>query len=107
MESAAYDAMYPPFRKYYEQRSPAKVPIGKIFLAVNKERIHDKVYRFQSDEFIQSALDNVSDSLVTLIMVDTVARGKDLSFANYNGVKGRLQFRAELREKGVHYEREN
>jgi len=107
MESAAYDAMYPSLRKYYEQRAPAKLPIGKIFLAVNKERIHDKVYRFQGDEFILSALDNVSDSVVTLIMVDTVARGKDLSYANYNGRIGRLQFRAELREKGVHYEREN
>jgi hypothetical protein len=107
MESAAYDAMYPPFRKYYEQRPAAKLPIGKIFYAVNKERIHDKVYRFDGDQFNQSDIENLSDSVVTLTLVDTVARGKDLSFANFNGQKGRLQFRAELREKGVHYEREN
>jgi len=107
MEAAAYDAMYPSFRKYYEQRPAAKIPIGKIFLAVNKERIHGKIYRFEGDQFSQSDLEFLSDSVVTLTLVDTVARGKDLTFANFNGQKGRLQFRAELREKGVHYEREN
>ncbi len=107
MESASYDAIYPPFRKYYEQSHAPKLPIGKIFLAVNNERIHDKVYRFDGDQFIQSSLDNVSDSTITLIMVDTVARGRDLNYPNYNGLKGRLQFKAVLREKGARYEREN
>jgi len=107
MENACYDAMYPPIRKYYEQSHLPKLPIGKIFLAVNKERLHNKVYRFDGDQYIQSSLDNVSDSTVTLLMVDSVARGKDLNYENYNGLKGRLQFRAVLREKGVSYEREN
>ncbi|MGA7160819.1 MAG: hypothetical protein WBZ48_07445 [Bacteroidota bacterium] len=107
IESACYDAMYPPFRKYYEQARSPRIPIGKIFLAVNKERIHDKVYKFDGDEFIQSSLDNISDSSITVRMVDSVARGEDLNFINFNGLKGRLQFRAVLREKGVRYEREN
>jgi hypothetical protein len=107
IEAASYDAMYPSFRKYHEQSHQRKLPIGKIFFAVNKERIHDKVYRFYTDQFMQSYLDNVSDSSITLIIVDTVARGKDLNFANFNGSIGRLQFKSVLREKGVHYEREN
>jgi len=107
VEAASYDAMYPSFRKYYEQHVSPKLPIGKIFLAVNKERIHDKVYRFDGDQFIQASIENASDSAVTLMMVDSVARGNNLQFSNYNGLKGRIQFRAVLRTKGVHYEREN
>jgi hypothetical protein len=107
IETASYDALYPPLRKYYEQPQPRRLSIGKIFLAVNKQRIHDKAYRFDSDQYIQSSLDAVSDSSVTLIMVDSVARGRNLTFANYNGDMGRLQFKSVLREKGVHYEREN
>jgi hypothetical protein len=107
IEQAAYDAMYPPLRTFYEQTKKPKLPIGKIFLAVNKERIHDKVYRFSGDDFFQASLVSESDSTVTLLIADSVARGRDLSFANYNGLRGRLQFKAVLKEKGVSYEREN
>lgn len=107
IETASYDAFFPSFRKYHEQPRSPKLSIGKIFLAVNKERIHGNTYRFEIDQFIGSSLTNVSDSAVTLIMVDSVARGRDANYANYNGLKGRLQFKSVLREKGVRYEREN
>lgn len=99
--------MLPPFRQYYAKNQRRQMPIGKIFLALNKDRIRDGYFKFDSDEYEVSFLKDVSDTSITLMMVDTVARGRNAAFKNFNGQDGRLQGKAILTERGVHYEREN
>ncbi len=98
--------MLPPFREYYAKNQRRQMPIGKIFLALNKDRIHPGYFKFD-DEYEASYLKDVSDTSITLIMVETVAKGRDAAFKNFNGQTGRLQAKAILTEKGVQHEREN
>lgn len=100
-------AMLPPFREYYQQKHPGRMSIGKLFLTMNKDRIQNGNYKFQDDQVTLAFLKDVSDSGVTLIMVDTVARGQNPDFSNIDGQIGRLQSRASLTKRGVRYEREN
>jgi len=98
--------MLPSFREYYAKNQRTKLPIGKVFLALNKDRIHPGYFTFD-DEYGASFLKVVSDTSITLVMVETVAKGRDVAFKNFNGQAGRLQGKAILTERGVRYEREN
>lgn len=106
-QAYTYDAMLPPFRSYYLQKPARKTPIGNLFMTINKDRINNGVYLADGQMYSITYLRDVSESGVTLISVDSVARGRDLAFANVDGQTGRLQVKAVLTEKGVRYEREN
>ena len=107
LQSYTEGAMIPPFHAYYATNQRKKIPIGKLFLVMNKDKIHGGSYKFENDLEQVSMLRNVSDTSITLIMVDTVARGRDAAFKNANGQTGRLQAKATLTERGVSHEREN
>jgi len=106
-QNFTFDAMLPPLRAYYLQKPAKKTPIGNLFMKINKDRINNGVYRFENIQYEITYVRDVSESAVTLVSVDSVARGKDPSFANLNGQTGRLQVKAVLTEKGVRYERQN
>ena len=100
-------AMLPPFRAYHAGNQRKPMSIGKLFLAMNKDCIHDGSYKFYGDQYQVSMVNEISDTSVTLILIDTVARGYNAGFKNLNGQTGRLQAKAILTEKGVRHEREN
>ena len=102
-----YDAMLPPFRMYCLQKPAKKIPIGDLFVKMNKSRIVNGRCIFENQEYSITYLKEVTPSGVTLISVDSVAHGRDPLFANMNGQTGRLQTKSVLTEKGVRYEREN
>lgn len=104
LQDRAYGLLLPPLRTYHEQRAPAHSSIGNVFLAMNKDQIHNG-YCSAPNGFDVRPL--VGDLVVTLIMVDSVAHGNNHDFANSNGLKGRLQLSVVLTEKGVRYERQN
>ncbi|MCX6138172.1 MAG: hypothetical protein NTV54_11830 [Ignavibacteriales bacterium] len=107
LQDCAYGLVLPPLRTYHEQKASAHSPIGKIFLATNRERIHDGFCRVPDEPCYFDIRPLITDSVVTLTMVDSVAHGDKDGFANANGLRGRLQVSAVLTEKGVRYERQN
>ena len=107
LRSFTSTAMLPPLHDYYAKNQRRQMPIGKLFLTANKDRIHDGYFKFDSDEYQVSFLKDVSDTSIALVMIDTVARGRDAAFKNFNGQTGRLQAKAILTERGVQHEREN
>ncbi|MGB2867733.1 MAG: NADH-quinone oxidoreductase subunit J [Bacteroidota bacterium] len=49
----------------------------------------------------------ISDTQIVVVARHPWFRGKDASFATYNGPKGTIQIRATLTEKGLQYDTEN
>jgi len=107
LRSFTSKVMLPPFHEYYARNQRRQMPIGKLFLALHKDRIHGGHFKPDTLDQQASFLNDISDTSITLTMVDTVARGRDAAFKNTNGQTGRLQAKAILTERGVQYEREN
>jgi hypothetical protein len=107
LQDCAYGLLLPPLRTYHEQKAPAHSSIGNIFLAMNRDKIHDGYCSVPNESRYFDIRPLVTDSAVTLAMVDSVAHGDKDGFANSDGLKGRLQVSVVLTKKGVRYERQN
>ena len=107
LRSFTSEVMLPPFHDFYAKGQRRQIPIGKLFFAANKDRLRDGSLKPDINNYYVSFLKDISDTSITLMMVDTVARGRDAAFKNVNDQTGRVQARAILTERGVSHEREN
>ena len=107
LQDRAYGLLLPPLRTYHELKTPKKSSIGNMFLAMDKDQIHGGYCSVLNEPRFFDIRPHVTDSTVTLAMVDSVAHGYNHDYANSNGLKGRLQLFAVLTEKGVRFERKN
>ena len=92
---------------YHAQKQPRKTPVAKLFINLYSSRIKDGLFITPNDQFMITYVRDASDGGVSLVSVDSVARGKDPLFKNLDGQTGRLQLKSTVTEKGVRYEREN
>ncbi|MCX6137763.1 MAG: hypothetical protein NTV54_09745 [Ignavibacteriales bacterium] len=100
------EALMPVYRAYYEQKEP-KQSLGILFRRIHSSDIHENklTVKVHSDDLY--FITGVSDSAVTIVSMDSVARGWSPVFSNINGQKGHIQMCSVLTEKGVSHERKN
>jgi len=107
LKSYSTQAALKTLRAYYLQKPARKTPIGTLFLQVNKEWIKNGLLFDEDPRYHITYLTDQTPSGITLVSVDSVARGRDDKFKNADGQTGRLQMRVTLTEKGVRHERDN
>ena len=107
LESYSCQAALKTLRTYYMQKPGKRTPIGTLFLQVNNDCIKDGLMVDADPRFHITYLTDRTPTGITLLSVDSVARGRDEKFKNANGQIGRLQMRVSLTEKGVRHERDN
>ncbi|MFA6455463.1 MAG: hypothetical protein WCW40_01480 [Bacteroidota bacterium] len=93
----------------YKDQKGKKKGVGTVFRELHKDKIHDDIFVSTSTEYDASKryVHFYSDTAVTLISVDTVARGTNGAFVNVNGSTGKLQSTTTITARGVTYERNN
>lgn len=98
----------PAYGAYKDQKGKKK-GISTVFRELHKDKIHENMFVSTSMEYDASKryVHFYSDTAVTLISVDTVARGTDGAFGNVNGSTGKLQSTTTITARGVTYERNN
>lgn len=108
MESTGELRLFDVIRSYHE--APAgKASIGNIFRAFHPNAapgadLH--ISRWRSDS-LKLILESISDSSVTVVGVDPIARGRDAHFRSAVGRIGAVQTRFTVTPRGVHHAEEN
>ena len=104
--SAIQETLMPVYRAYYEQKQPNQ-SLGILFRQMHSSSIHNNRMTVTGQRDDLYFITGISDSAVTIISMDSVARGWSPGFVNINGQKGHCQMRSVLTEKGVSHERIN
>ena len=97
----------PVYAVFHKQKGKKK-SIVPLFKEIHAGKVKNGMYPMSSyPDFSVRYVHFSGDTMVTLVSVDTVARGLQISFKNANGSIGHLQTTTTLSAQGVHHERNN
>lgn len=101
------DRTIPVYAAYHKQKGKKK-NIVPLFSEIHAGKIKEGMYPMNSKpDFSKRYVHFSGDTMVTLVSVDTVARGLHADFQNANGSTGRVQTTTTLSAHEVHHERNN
>jgi hypothetical protein len=109
LHAQMYDSLLVQFRHYHAQDALSKKPIGVLFTESHPGiSVGQNLYNPLDDwDSSRIYLHTLNDTMVEIIGRASHVRGIDPVFQNIDNVRGQLQMKATLTEKGVVYVREN
>ncbi len=107
MRASLPDTLLNVLRMYHEQGPKKKETLGQIYRRMHLPGTPGQLHPAEWPTSPRIALASISDTEIVLVTQSVQQWGRKTDFKNYDGSTGKIQERATLTVKGVHYESEN